>query len=144
MKIEEYKNTNHRSKKNYSQIHFWIRYYYGKANHCEFNMSHKSKKYEWANIDGIYENDIKHFIQLCQSCHRKLDWTDEARAKMAIISSKTRNAKKKIKQLSLSGEIIKIWGCGMDVQRQLGILRSNIGNVLAGKSKTAGGWRWSL
>ena len=39
--------------KKYNNIHMWIRYHYGNAKYCSNNSTHKAKKFEWANIDGI-------------------------------------------------------------------------------------------
>ena len=45
----------------------------GKANHCERCDGSKAKRFEWANLTGHYE-DINDYIQLCCSCHRKMDF----------------------------------------------------------------------
>jgi hypothetical protein len=57
----------------YCAKHAWIKRHYGKANHCEFNINHKSKNYEWCNISGKYKRSRDDFLQLCRSCHRKFD-----------------------------------------------------------------------
>ena len=33
----------------------------------------KPKRYEWANISGLYKRSIDDYLQLCPSCHRKWD-----------------------------------------------------------------------
>lgn len=53
--------------------HLWIKRHYGKADHCENNTLHKSKRYEWANISGKYLREVTDYRQLCTSCHRKYD-----------------------------------------------------------------------
>ena len=68
------------SRKEYEAVHYWIRKNYGKATHCEKDPSHKSTQYEWANISGEYKRDISDYIQLCPSCHRKMD-NDYSRCK---------------------------------------------------------------
>lgn len=57
----------------YGGLHDWIRIHYGKANHCNNDIAHKGKKFHWANISGNYLRNIKDWVQLCPSCHIKLD-----------------------------------------------------------------------
>lgn len=59
--------------KKYQEIHYWIRKNYGKATICEKDNSHKSSRYEWANISGEYRRDISDYMQLCPACHKKMD-----------------------------------------------------------------------
>ncbi len=82
-KKEMYKNKeNHphysRFKKNpsqhYSNIHKWLRKYFGKANKCENKKCQKkSKTFVWANISRKYKRKRDDFMMLCQSCHIKAD-----------------------------------------------------------------------
>lgn len=60
------------NKLNYHNVHVWIYRHYGSAKKCSINDEH-SGRFEWANIDGIYEKNIKHFLQLCRNCHISLD-----------------------------------------------------------------------
>lgn len=57
----------------YSAKHHWILKHYGKASKCEKCGSKNCKRYEWANISGEYKRDISDYMQLCPSCHRKMD-----------------------------------------------------------------------
>lgn len=57
----------------YVAKHMWITKHYGKASCCEFNTEHKNKRFEWANLSGRYLRDRSDYIQLCPSCHRKMD-----------------------------------------------------------------------
>ena len=57
----------------YFGSHEWIYKHYGKANHCEFNLEHKTKRFEWANVSGKHKRNRNDYIQLCVSCHRKFD-----------------------------------------------------------------------
>ena len=77
---------------NYFNIHQWISRHYGKAYKCEnIDCMHEfSKRYEWALINGMqHKRDINNYIQLCASCHRKYDFTEEIRQNIS-------NAKKGI------------------------------------------------
>jgi hypothetical protein len=57
----------------YKALHGWIYRHFGSATRCEYCWTLKAKKYEWANISGIYKRDIKDFVSLCASCHDRLD-----------------------------------------------------------------------
>ena len=57
----------------YAGIHVWLKSKYGKANKCSFCISKRPSRYEWANISGKYIRDIRDWMQLCPSCHRKHD-----------------------------------------------------------------------
>lgn len=58
----------------YGAKHRKIRDKYGKASRCENKACKgKSKKYEWANLDHKYSEDISTWKQLCAGCHRVQD-----------------------------------------------------------------------
>lgn len=66
----------------YQYIHWKISIIYGKATKCEsLSCKHKTpQRFEWALIKGRqYSLDASDYIQLCPSCHRKYDMTDEIR-----------------------------------------------------------------
>jgi len=46
---------------------------HGKPTYCELNKSHKSKIYDWANINHKYNESINEWIRLCRSCHILFD-----------------------------------------------------------------------
>ena len=60
----------------YETKHQWVYHHYGKATKCENKeCEYKNPKiYHWANLSGEYKRDIKDWIQLCPSCHKKMDW----------------------------------------------------------------------
>lgn len=70
------------SKNEYDKIHHWIRYRFGSAKKCENKKcTGVSKRYHWALRKGkLYAKKKVNFIQLCSSCHIKMDITDEFRA----------------------------------------------------------------
>jgi hypothetical protein len=57
----------------YVAKHIWLKKHFGKATHCSLNPNHKAKRYEWHNISKTYKRDISDWMQLCPSCHRKID-----------------------------------------------------------------------
>ena len=66
--------------KHYNNCHAYINRHYGKANKCENSECdfENPKRFEWALLkDKEYSKNIEDYIQLCPSCHRKYDFTDE-------------------------------------------------------------------
>ena len=49
---------------------------------------------------------------------------------------------KKVKQLTLDGQLIQIWECTRDVERISKISRSAVSSCCNGKLRTAGGYKW--
>jgi hypothetical protein len=77
--------NNDNSRSFYSSVHYWLRRKFGDADRCD-NKDCKgiSKKYDWAKKQGKeYDYKRGNFIQLCKSCHRLYDLTDELRNKMS-------------------------------------------------------------
>lgn len=67
----------------YQYIHLWLKKTYGKANHCDFCTNPKGG-FQWALKKGMdHARNSDHYHQLCQSCHKKYDITQEARENMA-------------------------------------------------------------
>ena len=128
--------------KQYQKVHKWLYRNYGKANYCSNSSNHSTKKYEWANISGEYFFDITDWKQLCPSCHRKMDFTEETRIKQRISNKgKNNGLRKKVKQY-LGNKFVKEYESISEAARQTEILHTSITNVLAGRAKTAGKARW--
>lgn len=130
--------------KNYFRVHEWLGRVHGKATHCSINPTHKSKRFEWANIDGIYERDVKHFIQLCRSCHAKMDTRLSTRLKM----SRTRTGRsiyynrRRVGQFLKDGTLVKQYEAIMYAVQEAGVSRTGIMNNLTGRANSAGGYIW--
>lgn len=58
----------------YVAKHMWIVKYYGNAEKCEKCGNPSASRYEWANISGLYKRDRDDYMQLCPSCHRRMDY----------------------------------------------------------------------
>lgn len=56
----------------YSALHIRVEIERGKPNKCEDCGTKKSKKFEWANINGNY-NDVQDYKRLCICCHKAFD-----------------------------------------------------------------------
>lgn len=74
----------------YAAIHAWVRRHYGGADHCENpKCEGKSILFEWALKKGeTYRRSRAAFVSLCRSCHRKMDFTESTRLKVALASRK--------------------------------------------------------
>lgn len=126
----------------YYTAHYWIYSKSGKAKYCSKDSSHQSKRFEWANISREYKKELNDWIQLCSSCHRKMDITDVTRVKQAENARRNKNSSRKIAQYSISGAFIKAYQSGAEAARQLGMCKTAINNMLKGRAKTAGGYIW--
>jgi len=56
----------------YSGIHEWLRTHFTKPDKCAY-CGGNAGRIEWANISKKYKRNIKDFIALCSSCHKKYD-----------------------------------------------------------------------
>ena len=123
----------------YDTHHSNLRRKFGKANKCEFCNSKIAKRYEWALKKGKKHSLNKsNYYELCPSCHRKYDMTDDIRHRMSA-SKKGRVAVNKVSVINSNGDI---FDSITDAQNKTGILRTSIHNCLTNKSKTAGGLQW--
>lgn len=72
-------------------------------------------------------------------------WGSEENRKKRVCKSQKNNPKKckKVYQYTKDGVLIKEWGCGLDIQKQLGYKLSNISRCCSGKLKYAYGFMWT-
>jgi hypothetical protein len=71
--------------KDHKKCHDELRRCFGKATKCEMEncASVNPKRFEWAKRkDRPYTSNADDYIQLCPSCHRKYDFTEEIREKL--------------------------------------------------------------
>ncbi len=131
----------------YTKIHSTLKHKYGKATKCEnAECRYKNpRRFEWALKKGHkYSTDRDDFIQLCPSCHRKYDETEERRQKLSnnhkgiIYHNRTRP----IIQLDTDLNFISEYDSTQDASRKTGISRTGIFNQLAGRTKSCGGYIW--
>ena len=123
-------------------LHTWIKRERGPATHCSIDPSQQAKRYEWSNISHKYQRSLEDFRPLCPSCHRKYDFTEETRKKISASLIGQQRAAVRVEQLDNLGRVIRVWNCIKDVEREIGIIRTSISNVLRGGAKTAGGFVW--
>lgn len=73
-------------KAGYQAKHMWVKKHYGKPSLCQQKgciypkivdagrkVLEKPSRYEWANVSGGYKREREDWVQLCPSCHRKID-----------------------------------------------------------------------
>lgn len=73
---------------------------------------------------------------------RKISIVKKGRKRPEITGEKHYKSKPVLQINKTTGEIIKIWPCTWEVQRQLGIKTPNISKCCSGKRKSAGGFVW--
>lgn len=70
--------ANYKGSMEYSMIHKWVNKNKGRIKACErCGLSDPNRRYEWANISGVYDRDLNNYERLCVPCHRKKDGTDK-------------------------------------------------------------------
>lgn len=57
----------------YQALHTWVRKYKGTPKKCEHCGRTDKKKYEWANVDHLYNRNLCDYVRLCTKCHRQFD-----------------------------------------------------------------------
>ena len=76
---EEQQRKNDVSIQHYNNIHFWLKYHYGKPTRCEDKKcTGGSKRMEYALKKGKkYEKVRSNYLMLCSRCHKKYDGIGE-------------------------------------------------------------------
>lgn len=132
-----------RKNKEYFRIHAWLTYNHGKAVKCEneFCKSLNPKRFEWALLKGNdYKKDRNNFIQLCPSCHRKYDFTEQQRINISL-SKKGISPKNKVKVILNDTFIFESI---TEASLKMGLSVSSIHNNLSGLSKTTKKGTWKI
>ncbi len=150
------------NKSEYRRIHRLLSEGFRKADRCEFCETKTAKKYEWALRKGHeYTTEVKDYIELCASCHRRYDYTDERRRKQGEkFMEEVRTGKRTLKtalgkfgannpsskpviQIDRNtGEEIAEYVSTTAAAEAVGILLSSISQCLHGKIRTAGKFKW--
>ena len=149
------------NQKEYMAIHTWLRSNFGKASCCENKECTKIyKKFEYALIKGKkYEKNRDNFMQLCRSCHKKYDITEETRRKyrdkklgismpqnirdkISMHHKKSGLNKKVVLQFSNSNEFIKKWFSISEAAEYYGISKTAISNCLNKRAITSNNYIW--
>jgi len=56
----------------YAALHYRVESSRGKPHYCSVCGTMDAKRYEWANLTGVYQ-DINDYARMCVPCHRKYD-----------------------------------------------------------------------
>lgn len=73
----------------YWTIHAWVRRNKPKSGICI--ECKKTCKTWWANISGEYKRSLDDYKEMCPSCHRKMDYTDEWRHNVSLATKGKNN-----------------------------------------------------
>lgn len=57
----------------YSGLHKWVARHLGKPERCEHCGTEDAKRFEWCNVDHLYQRVKEDWMRLCTSCHRRYD-----------------------------------------------------------------------
>lgn len=120
----------------YFRVHAWLNYHYGSASKCENEKCKgiKCKRFEWALIHGKeHKKDRTHYRQLCTSCHKLYDVTEEANRNKSK-NSFTRGKKSVNCRAVLLNGITEFESVTI-ASEKTGVLRGAIQNNLKGISK---------
>lgn len=133
-----------KNKPGYKSVHKWLRIHYGRADHCS-NCETPSKSFEWANLSGEYLRNINDYIQLCTSCHRKMDYTEQQRINRSIARKGLPMTKlrKPVVQRNLDDSIITVYASAHEAYDKTGVSVSRILSAINGGQKTSGGFKWT-
>jgi hypothetical protein len=146
----------------YLDIHLWLIKNYGKANHCEY-CNKPAKRFEWALLkENSHEYNVKNYIQLCPSCHRKYDVTEESKIKRKewwknhpevaknfkmpasnLLRRGEHHSAKKIISIDKNG-ITEYFPSLTSAYDKYGYKLSSLSACLRGKNKTSHGKKWEF
>jgi hypothetical protein len=142
--IEEMQGNTGLARSEYLKIHTWLKYHYGNAQKCEICGRLGQSRYEWALKKGCsYERKRGNFFELCPSCHRKYDITDEVKQKI----SKSRMGKPPGNLTAVAVCSVKEGGQPLNfpsvraAAKHLGVTESGIWRVISGTRKQIKGYQ---
>lgn len=109
--------NNIEERRNYVNVHCWLKNNYGKATKCEHCGRTDRNRYEWAlKRECEYVKDVNCFLQLCRHCHKRYDLTEETinkfRKRMTgikhsdVTKKRMSESHKKIDKSFLRGKIV--------------------------------------
>ncbi len=125
-------------KSRHSKYHEKVKKKAGKASKCENpDCSYPNpKRYEWALRKGhSYSADPADYIQLCPSCHRKYDYTEDHKNKLkaAKYGDKHNAAKLKNDQVIEIRDLIKSGAKLTDIAKKYNVHPTTISDIKSGK-----------
>lgn len=124
--------------KHYANFHAHLKRKFGKALKCENKECtfDSPKRFEWALLKGKeYSKNPNDYIQLCVSCHRRYDFTEQQRSRMSASHTGKINPKsqgsnhfksKPIIQCDLIGNEIRRWDSVNRCAVETGLIKQSI------------------
>jgi len=106
------------NKKEYKNIHAWLKRHHGKPTNCQdLSCEKKSTIFQWALIKGKdHSRNKDNYIWLCSTCHNKYDydrvWTKETRDKVRTsrLGKPLSEETKRKKSVAMSGDRNPMYG----------------------------------
>lgn len=96
-------------------------------------VNHKDENPQNNTLENLEWCDARYNTNYGTAMRRKQETRNRTGARGAMV---------KVKQLSLTGEIIRVWNSMAEASNKLGIFKSQICCCCKGKQRTAGGYRW--
>ena len=96
-------------------------------------VNHKDENPQNNVLENLEWCDAKYNTNYGTAMRRKQETRNRTGARGAMV---------KVKQLSKSGELVRIWDSIAEASSELGIFKSQICYCCKGKYKTAGGYKW--
>ena len=94
-------------------------------------------------INHIDCNKTNNKVENLEWCTQKYNVQEAFRNNLQkVYRGKDSTSSKKVGQYDLKDNLIKIWDCTMDIQRELGFKNNNISSNCLGKKPTAYGYKW--
>jgi hypothetical protein len=128
------------------RTHAWINRKYPKTGVCQNPDCEKilCRRTEYANLcNHKYTKDIKDYMEMCTSCHKKYDMTEERTEKTASYNRGKSAWWNAIPVKATTEEITLEFLSTREAEKILGISNTAIVNCLKGRAKTSGGFNWS-
>lgn len=103
-------------------------------------LNNQKRKPQINHINGRKDDNRVENLEFCTNGENQIHAFKNGL--QARIIGKNNPNSKKITQYDLQGNLIKIWDCMMDIERELKIDHSFISQCCKGKNKTAKGYIW--
>lgn len=105
----------------------------------KYLLSELEDKYNWHSGSRI----TTYLRKYAENTNRLKEFIDAKENQKVLKVAKTKQIfSKKVMQLSLDGEVIKIFNSTKEAAKELSINQGNISNVCTGRTKTAGRFKW--
>jgi len=125
-------------KANYANVHRWLSYYHGKADHCENTKCKKlSEFFQWSLKKGFqYKKKRINFQKLCAVCHRVYDWTEQRDKNMskAKMNVPIKIKKEDVRYVIESYKNYK-WGMNKRLSDELKVTKQHICWIIRNKTR---------